>query len=240
MAEQKSHICSSFDGALYGLKNDVLMMSSLTDRNFQNAMSALLKRDTDLCYHVIADDEEVDVLEIQIDEEGVRLLIRFQPVASDLRAVISAMKISGHLERIGDESVTIARRAKKLNSEGALQEVALLEPPQLIAWSIFRDSIRAFADGDCELARNLKFKDRELDAMTDEVIEQLTSRASLKSEVAQSYLDLIFVARALERIGDHAIGIAEESFWRDQGEDIRHSYPPKKTELDKTTSGKSD
>jgi len=228
MSEQKSHICSSFDGALYELKNDVLMMSSLTDRIFQNAMSALLKRDTDLCNHVIADDEEVDVLEMQTDEQGVRLLIRFQPVASDLRAVISAMKISGHLERIGDESVTIARRAKKLNFEGVLQEVALLEPSQLVAWAIFRDSIRAFADGDCELARNLKFKDRELDAMTNEVIERLTSGISLGPDAARSYLDLIFVARALERIGDHAIAIAEESFWRDQGDDIRHSYPPKK------------
>jgi phosphate transport system protein len=229
MAEQIRHISSCFDQALYGLKNDTLMMSSLTDRIFQNAMSALLKRDTDLCYQVIADDEEVDVLEKQIDEEGVRLLIRFQPVASDLRAVISAMKIGGHLERIADESVTIARRAKKLNFEGALQEVALLEPPQLIAWSIFRDSIRVFADGDCEMARNLKFKDRELDAMTNEVIERLTSRISLGSRSAQSYLDLIFVARALERIGDHATAIAEESFWRDQGDDIRRSYPPKKT-----------
>ena len=239
MAERISHISSSFDGALYDLRNDVLMMSSLTDRNFQSAMSALLKRDTDLCYHVIADDEELDVLEMQIDEEGVRLLIRFQPVASDLRAVISAMKIDGHLERIGDESVTIARRAKKLNSEGALQEVALLEPPQLIAWSIFRDSIRAFADGDCELARNLKFKDRELDAMTNEVIERLTSRISLGSGATHSYLDLIFVARALERIGDHATAIAEESFWRDQGDDIRHSYPSKKQEPDDTSPGKS-
>jgi len=239
MAERMSHISSSFDGALYDLRNDVLMMSSLTDRNFQSAMSALLKRDTDLCYHVIADDEELDVLEMQIDEEGVRLLIRFQPVASDLRAVISAMKIDGHLERIGDESVTIARRAKKLNSEGALQEVALLEPPQLIAWSIFRDSIRAFADGDCELARNLKFKDRELDAMTNEVIERLTSRISLGSGATHSYLDLIFVARALERIGDHATAIAEESFWRDQGDDIRHSYPSKKQEPDDTSPGKS-
>jgi phosphate transport system protein len=113
MAERISHISSSFDAALYDLGNDVFMMSSLADRNFQNAMSALPKRDTDLCYHVIADDEELDVLEMQIDEQGVRLLIRFQPVASDLRAVISAMKIGGHLERIGDESVTIAQEGKE-------------------------------------------------------------------------------------------------------------------------------
>ena len=235
MADRIRHISSSFDGALYDLKNDILMMSSLTDRIFQNAMTALMKRDTDLCDHVIADDEEVDVLEKQIDEEGVRLLIRFQPVATDMREVISAMKISGHLERIADESVTICRRAKKLNLKAALQEVALLERPHLLALSIFRDSIRAFADGDCELAMNLKFEDRKLDAMTDDVIEEVTARASFDSDAARSYLDLIIIARALERIGDHATAIAEDSFWRDQGNDIRHSYPPKKTEPDDTS-----
>ncbi len=229
MAERIRHISSSFDGALSDLKTDVLMMSSLTDRIFQNAMSALLTRDADLCDQVGADDEEVDELEKHIDEEGVRLPIRFHPVATDMREVVSAMKISGHLERIADESVTISRRAKRLSLQAALQEVALLEPAYLLAWGIFRDSIRAFADGDSELARTLKFKDRELDAMTDEVIERLTSKASLETEAARSYLDLIFVARALERIGDNAIGIAEDSFWRDAGDDIRHSYPPKKT-----------
>jgi phosphate transport system protein len=99
-----------------------------------------------------------------------------------------------------------------------------------------RDSIRAFADGDCELARRLKFKDRELDDVIDKVIQRLTARASLESDVAGSCLDLIFIARALERIGDDSTSIAEDSFWRDQGDDIRHSYPPKKTELNKSSS----
>ncbi len=216
------------------------MMSSLADRILQNAMSALLNRNTELCDQVGADDEEVDDLEKQIDEEGFRVLIRFHPVATDMRDVISAMKIGGHLERIADESVTISRRAKRLSLQAALQEVALLEPPYLLAWGIFRDSIRAFADGDSELARNLKFKDRELDAMTNEVIERLTSKASLESEAARSYLDLIFVARALERIGDNSTAIAEESFWRDEGDDIRHSYPPKKTNPDDTSRDKPD
>jgi phosphate transport system protein len=114
----------------------------------------------------------------------------------------------------------------------------LLEPPYLLARGIFRDCIRAFADGDSELARNLKFKDRELDAKTNEVIERLTSKVSLESEAARSYLDLIFVARALERIGDNSIAIAEDSFWRDEGDHIRHSYPPKKTNPDDTSRDK--
>ena len=224
MVERAKHISSSFDAALYGLKNDVLMMSSLTDRIFQTAFEALLKRDSELCNHVVAEDEEIDNLEKQVDQDGVSLLLRFHPVASDMREVVSAMKISTNLERIADESVTIARRAKHLNDRPAVRELALLEPPYRLAVAIFRDSMRAFADGDCELARTLKLKDRELDAVTRDLIEKLVARATVDSELVPSYLDLIFVARALERIGDHATNIAEDSFWRDQGADIRHTY----------------
>ena len=204
------------------------MMSSLTDRIFQNAFEALLRRDSELCDHVVAEDEEIDILEKQVDQDGVKLLIRFHPVASDMREVVSAMKVSANLERIADQSVSIARRAKHLNDRPAVRELALLEPPYRLAVTIFRDSIRAFADADYELARTLKLKDRELDALTDDVNEKLVQRATLDPELVPSYVDLIFVARALERIGDHATNIAEDSFWRDQAADIRHTYGPKK------------
>jgi phosphate transport system protein len=228
MPERPKHISHSFDAALYGLKNDVLMMSSLTDRIFQTAIEALFKRDSELCNHVFVEDEEIDTLEKQVDQEGVSLLIRFHPVASDMREVISAMKVSGNLERIADQSVTIARRANQLNTRPAVQEVQLLEPPYRLAVAIFHDAMRAYADGDYELARALKPKDRELDALTRDIAEKLVERAIVDSELVRSYLDVIFVARALERIGDHATNIAEDSFWRDQAADIRHTYGPKK------------
>jgi len=227
MIERARHISSSFDAALYGLKNDVLMMSSLTDRIFQMAFDALLKRDSELCDHVVAEDEEIDILEKQVDKDGVNLLLRFHPVATDMREVVSAMKVSANLERIADQSVTIARRAKHLNNRPVVRELALLEPPYRFAVAIFRDSIRAFADGDWELAGALKMKDRELDSLTDDLSEKLVERATLDPEFVPSYVDLIFVARALERIGDHATNIAEDSFWRDQGADLRHTYGPK-------------
>ena len=228
MAERTKHIISSFDDALYGLKNDVLMMSSLTDRIFQTAIEGLFNRDSELCDHVVAEDEDVDILEKQVDRDGVNLLIRFHPVASDMREVISAMKVSGNLERIADHSVTIARRAKNLNTRPAVRDLPLLEPPYRLAVEIFRDSMRAYADGDCELGRTLKPKDRELDALTHDVTGKLVERATVDSELVPSYVDLVFVARALERIGDHATNIAEDSFWRDQATDIRHTYGPKK------------
>jgi phosphate transport system protein len=227
-AEQSKHIRSSFDAALYNLRNDILMMSSLTDRMFQTAVEGLLNRDSELCSQVVADDEEIDTLEKKVDQDGINLLVRFQPVASDMRQVVSAMKISTSLERIADLSVTVARKAKRLNARPAMGELALLEPAYRLALIIFRDSIRAFADGDCEHARTLKLKDRELDALVDEVTETLADRLARESEFVLGYLDLIFVARAFERIGDNAANIAEDSFWRDQAEDIRHTYGPKK------------
>jgi phosphate transport system protein len=147
-----------------------------------------------------------------------------------MREVVSAMKVSSNLERIADECVSIARRAKHLNNKPAVRELALLEPPYRLALTIFRDSMRAFADGDYELAGTLKLKDRELDALTNDVNEKLVERATQDSELVPNYVDLIFVARALERIGDHATNIAEDSFWRDQAADIRHTYDPKKAD----------
>jgi phosphate transport system protein len=228
MTERAKHIRSSFDAALYGLKNDVLMMSSLTDRIFQLAFDALLKRDNELCDYVFAEDEEIDILEKQVDKEGVNLLIRFHPVASDMREVVSAMKVSGNLERIADQSVTIARRAKHLNNRPAVRELALLEPPYRLAVTIFRDSMRAFADSDSELGRTLKLNDCELDSLTAVFSAKLVLRATLDPDLVPGYVDLIFVARALERIGDHATNISEDSFWRDQATDLRHTYGPKK------------
>ena len=177
---------------------------------------------------MIADDEEVDILEKKIDQDGVNLLLRFHPVASDMRGVIAAMKASTNLERIADHAVTIARRAKHLNDRPLVPDIHFLEPPYRLAVAIFRDSIRAYADADYDLAQTLKPKDRELDALTHDVTGKLVERATVDSELVPSYVDLVFVARALERIGDHATNIAEDSFWRDQAIDIRYTYGPKK------------
>ena len=99
-----------------------------------------LKARSELCDRVIAEDEEIDFLEKQVDQDAVTLLIRFDPVATDLSEVISAMKVSTDLERVGDESVTIARRAKRLSSKPSVSELALLEPAYELAVSIFRDA----------------------------------------------------------------------------------------------------
>src|SRR5438046_10712228 len=114
------HILGTFDEALSSLRNNVLMMAGLAERTLDRAVKGLLQRDDNLCATAIADDEEIDQLEKQIDKDGVDVLLRFQPVASDLRRVVAAMTLSPNIERVADQATNIARRARKLNKHPAL------------------------------------------------------------------------------------------------------------------------
>src|SRR6266540_18713 len=137
------HILGTFDESLAALRNNVLMMAGLTERSLERAMKGLVNRDDNTCTHAIADDEEIDQLEKQIDKDGVDILLRFQPVASDLRRVVSAMKLSSNLERMADQATTIARRGRKLNHHPALPEAQLIRPMYTHAMAMFKDSVDA-------------------------------------------------------------------------------------------------
>jgi len=220
---QGNHILDAFDGALGSLRDNALMMSSLTERALTHACNGLFQRSEELCSRAIADDEEIDLLEMQIDQEGIRILLRFQPVASDLRQVVSTMKLSGNLERIADQAVSIARRARKLNRNEALAEVPLLEPMFSHALSMFRDALRAFREGDEALAGGLKARDRHLDEMNRNIGSELTEKMAMAPEKIESYLGLVFIARHLERVGDHAVNMGEDAVYAVAARDIRHS-----------------
>ena len=150
------HILGDFDDALRTMRDTVLMMASLTERLLASASESLSARSFEACERVIADDAEIDVLEKSVDEAGVAILVRFQPLANDLREVVAAMKVSTNLERVGDQAVGIARRARRLNESLALPETDRLVKMCRVAADIFRDSIRSYADRDEGLARGLK------------------------------------------------------------------------------------
>lgn len=216
------HILGSFDEALASLRNNVLMMAGLAERSLDRAIRGLLQRDDNLCATAIADDEEIDQLEKQIDKDGVDLLIRFQPVASDLRRVISAMKLSPNIERVGDQATNIARRARKLNRHAPLPEVDLIVPIQTCAMAMFKDAIDAFVREDVDLARAVVARDKELDDMNRSANRRLTERMVNDPDQLRGYLNLIFISRCLERVGDHATNIAEDAVYAAAAEDIRH------------------
>jgi phosphate transport system protein len=216
------HILGTFDEALTSLRNNVLMMAGLTERSLQRAIKGLFERDDDLCAYAIADDEEIDQLEKQIDKDGVDILLRFQPLASDLRSVVSAMKLSSNLERVADQATNIARRARKLNQHPPLSEIELVVPMRDHAMAMFKDSLDAYVREDVELARAIVPRDQTLDELNRVVSRKLIERMSTDRDQLRGYLNLMFVARHLERVGDHATNIAEESVYAAVAEDIRH------------------
>jgi len=218
----KPHTLTNFTTALDQLRSSVLRMSSLAQLNLQNSIKGLLERDDDWCNNCIADDEEIDLLEMQIDHEGIEVMSRFQPVASDLREVISSIKIGANIERVADQAVNIARRARKLNEQPELTELHLLDNPIRLSLTMFDDAIRAFAERNTALAVELKSRDKELDLLNKELTDTLINRMQDDSPNLPSYLNLIFISRCLERIGDHACNIAEDIVFAVSAQDIRH------------------
>ena len=219
---QPKHILTTFDEALAALRESVLTMSNLTARNLENALNGLRERNDDLCLQAIADDEEIDQMEMQIDKDGIEILLRFQPVASDLRRVVAAMKLSPNLERIADESVSIARKARKLNQHRELAEVELITSMGVYAMQMFKDSVDAYAREDEEQGRALKERDKSLNAMNSAAARQLLARVTEDPEQLRGYLNLLFIAKHLERVGDHATNIGEDAVYAAAAEDIRH------------------
>ena len=216
------HILGTFDEALASLRDNVLMMTSLTERSLDRAINGLFQRNDDLCANAIADDEEIDQLEKQIDKDGVDILLRFQPVASDLRRVVSAMKLSSNLERMADQAVNIARKARKLNQHPALPEVELITPMYAQAISMFKDSVDAYVREDVQLGRDVVPRDDELDELNRAASRRLIERMAQDPEQLRGYLNLMFIGRHLERVGDHATNIAEDAVYAAAAEDIRH------------------
>ena len=216
------HILTRFDQALNDLRASLLRMASLSEQNFNMAARALATRDENLCNRVIAEDEEVDTLEKTIDAEGIAIITRFQPVAHDFRRVFSTMKAATDLERVADQAVSIARRTKRLNQGLELPETRMLEPMFASASSLLHDSIRALAEEDQELGSSLKPRDKMLDKMQHEFIERITRRMEEDAANAQGYLDLVLIARVIERVGDHAVNIGEDSVYAGSARDIRH------------------
>lgn len=222
MVEEIKHTLGTFEHALENLRSNVMLMASQTQRSLERALKGLMDRNDELSALAIADDESIDELEKQIDKEGIDLLLRFQPVASDLRRVVSAMKFSSNLERIADQATNIARGARKLNKHPALPEVLLIEPMREHAMVMFRDSVDAYVREDEQAARAIVPRDDLLDRMNADIGRKLIEQMAKDPEQLRGYLNLMFIARHLERVGDHATNIAEDAVYAAAAEDIRH------------------
>jgi phosphate transport system protein len=216
------HILRDFDHAISTLKSEVLKMAAKTRHNLERAMQALMERNRELANSVIADDDEVDDLERSIDKLGMDILVKYHPMATDLRLVVSSMKISMNLERISDHAVNIAKRTKKIIAAPELSDVNLIEPLYTLADHLLRDAISAYSDGNGALGASLHARDKELDRMDKDATAQFGARIEDSEGRSQEYLHLIFIIRSLERVGDLASNIGEDAVYLEQAKDLRH------------------
>ncbi len=219
---QSSHILRDFDTAISSLRGEVLSMAARARFNLERAIQALLDRNIELANAVIADDDEVDESERKIDQLGMEIMVRFHPVATDLRLVVSSMRISMNLERISDHAVNIAKRARKMSASQELPDVTLIEPVYSLADQLLRDAISAYSDRNAELGASLHARDKELDRMHKAANATFGARIEQATGRSQDYLHLILVTRSLERVGDLATNIGEDAVFLDLAKDLRH------------------
>ncbi|MCL7941487.1 MULTISPECIES: phosphate signaling complex protein PhoU [Halomonas] len=220
------HISRQFNQELEELKTHLMAMGGLVEKQVQDAVAALLESDSELGQRVVDNDRAVNDMQIKIDEESTQVLARRQPTASDLRLVLAVIRAASDLERIGDEASKIARNAIELidanNGNRGFVEVRVISEH---VRRMVRDALTSFARLDTELALKLVHEDEEVD---NEYRSAMRSLMTFMMEDARSIspiLSLMWILRALERIGDHANNLAEYVVYLVKGLDIRHTDP---------------
>lgn len=236
--QSSEHILTTFDQALHELRETTLSMAVGAQKNLKNSIDGLLQQDKQLCNQAIADDEDEDQLEILIDNLGMQIIVRFQPVATDLRMVIGAMKTSTNLERISDQAVSIAKRSRKILKNEEIAEIRRIEGLYQVAAAMLADAVTAYSDSNTELALSVIDQQKEL-KKTHKKTSRFFSR-KLETETAhyRDYLDLVLICRWLDRVGGLATNIAEDIIFEITSSDIRHGgeLPPELIDDDTDSS----
>ena len=213
-----------FETEMQGLKNLLLSMGAMVEERVHQAVLALMERKPEAAERIIAGDEEVNELQIEVDDRCLKLLALQQPMASDLRLITAAMKINADLERIGDQAVNIAENSLKLMNAAPLKPLIDLPRMAEIAEAMTRDSLDAFVRKDPALARGVLARDDEVDQLKDHIFRVLLTYMMADPGTIERALGLILVSRHLERIADHATNIAEDVIFVVEAKDVRHHH----------------
>ena len=215
-----------FDEELSDLKTKLLRMAGQAEDQIDKALTALVTRDSALARQVIERDHEVNTLDVEIDEESIRLLALHQPAARDLRLVTTAMKISTELERISDLAENVCERAIELNEEPQLKPYIDIPMMGKMARMMVKQSIDAFVKEDSTLARKVLTDDDFVDDLMEQLFRELLSYMIEDTRTISRAIRLSFIAKYLERMADHATNIAELVVYLVEGKIIRHTTPP--------------
>jgi phosphate transport system protein len=224
MATNKSqHISQQFETELQDIRSRVLAMAGLVEQQVAEALDALFTGDVDLARQVIEQDKFVNDFEMQIDEECTQIIALRQPTASDLRLIVAILKTITDLERIGDEANSIARKALNLSDRDrpkkSYRELSTLGKH---VCNMLRDALDAFARFDANAALKVAGEDKNVDEEYESILRQMITYMMEDPRSVTRVLDLIWVARSLERIGDHANNVCEYVIYLVEGKDVRH------------------
>jgi phosphate transport system protein len=214
-----------FQEELEALQGRLLEMGGLAEERVSAAVQSLVSRDIDAIERVLYGDEPINALHVEIDNRCFKLLALHQPMATDLRAIVAAVKINTDLERVGDLAVNIAEAAKRYATHPPVKK--LIDIPQMgdIAQEMLHDALDAFVRRDTKLAQQVLNEDDRLDGLKTQIFRELLDYMLRDPATVEPALDLILVSRHLERIGDHATNIAEDVIFMVSALDVRHHTP---------------
>ncbi|WP_373086998.1 phosphate signaling complex protein PhoU [Sneathiella sp.] len=236
------HIVKSYDEELDSVRNTIAEMGGLAEAQLEAAIRALTERNTELALRTIEDDAEVDELERSVDNMAIRVLALRNPVADDLRLVISALKIASLLERVADYSKNIAKRVIALNQAPAVTPMSAIPRMGELVRRMIDDTLTAYAKGDSELAYDVWVRDQEVDQLYSSMFRELLTFMMEDPRSITSCTHLIFMAKNIERIGDHMTNIAEIIIYQVTGKAPTEKRPKgdktSVTMIDNVPSGK--
>ena len=221
------HSSKQYDQELEAIRSKVLLMGGMVETQFESAMECFRAGDPERADRVMAEDQAVNQLEVQLDDACSHLIVRRQPTANDLRTVMASIKVITDLERIGDEASKIARTSKSLFERGhtSFAHYDMVRTIAKATGELLHDALDAFARLDGKQALELIAADESIDHEFRTILRNLITFMMEDPRTISSALDTLWVAKAIERIGDHAKNIAEYVIYVVEGRDIRHSKP---------------
>ena len=217
------HILKSFDAEQQRLLEETLRMGEMAASQLEAALDVVQRRDDKAAARVIANDEAIDALEHEVSQDVMKLALR-GPMARDLREILAAIRIASDIERIGDYAANVAKRSMALNTAPPLPHIAGLQVIGRLAVQQVRDVLLAYRDSDVEAAQRVRAADAELDAAYTSLFRELLTYMMEDARVITPCTHLLFMAKNIERIGDHATNIAENVWFLVRGED---ALPPR-------------
>ncbi len=219
------HIVSSYEGQLKTLHSTVLKMGALCESQFSNSIIALVKKDEELIDKIIGKDERIDELEKKVDDQVVNLITLRQPMAIDLREIVSAMRIAAELERIGDLAKNIVKRVKYIKVDLNNGDFSLIKTASELAQSNLKKTLDSYSKKDEQLALSVWNSDKEIDVIINKLLEDFLNNMKKEKKNIESLTHLLFVAKNIERIGDHSTNICEYVYFLIKGEEIKGNRP---------------